>query len=55
MKKFPLMALLFLLSACTVFEAGKVSDERKKLYERNNSKEFCENNPDKCINNIPKF
>ena len=55
MKKFLLIALLLFLYACTVFEAGKVSDERKKLYEHNNNKEFCEKNPDKCVNNIPWF
>ena len=53
MKKILLMLLIMVVSSCTVFEAGRVSKERKKLYEQNNNREFCEKNPDKCVNNIP--
>ena len=53
MKKFFLILMMLSLSACTVFEAGKIKDERKKLYERNNNREYCEQHPDRCVNNIP--
>lgn len=48
-----LLLLFMLLSACTVFEAGKVRPERKHLYEYNNNEEFCKKNPDRCVNGIP--
>ena len=44
---------LFLLSACKVFVAGEISPERKRLYERNNNQEYCDKNPERCVNNIP--
>lgn len=52
MRKFILFFMIAILTSCT-FEAGKISQERKDLYDRNNSQEFCEENPDKCVNGIP--
>jgi len=53
MKKLFILCALVLVTSCTVFEAGKMKDERKKLYEHNNNKEYCEKYPNKCVNNIP--
>lgn len=52
MKRLFLFFMLTMLTACT-FEVGKVKPERKELYDYNNNKEFCEQNPDKCVNGIP--
>lgn len=52
MRKLVLLFMITLLAACTV-EVGKVKPERKALYDHNNNKEFCEKNPDKCVNGIP--
>ncbi len=41
------------LSACNGFVAGNISKERKHLYEYNNNQEYCEKNPNRCVNNIP--
>ena len=53
MKKFLLLLLLFLNVSCSVFEAGRLTEERKKLFYKNNDTEFCDKNPDRCVNNIP--
>ncbi len=53
MKKILLLFLLFLNTSCTIFEAGRLTEERKKLFNKNNDKEFCDQNPDRCVNNIP--
>ncbi|MBR1600353.1 MAG: hypothetical protein IJ677_02110 [Alphaproteobacteria bacterium] len=53
MKKFMLFLMIITITACTAVEIGKVSPERKQLYDHNNNKEFCEKNPDKCVNGIP--
>lgn len=52
-KVFLSLLLLSVLSACTVLEAGNIKKERKELYDYNNNKEFCEQNPKKCVNGIP--
>ena len=52
MKKFLLLLIIVAIASCSV-EVGKVSPERKKLYDHNNNKEFCEKNPNKCVNGIP--
>ncbi|MBQ8672207.1 MAG: membrane lipoprotein lipid attachment site-containing protein [Alphaproteobacteria bacterium] len=56
MRKIILMFLItVVLAGCsgTLFEAGKVSKERKELYDYNNNTEFCRKNPNRCVNNIP--
>ncbi|MBP5215891.1 MAG: hypothetical protein J6039_04985 [Alphaproteobacteria bacterium] len=53
MKKIFLSLLFLAISGCTVLEAGKIKDERKELYDYNNNKEFCDKNPQKCVNGIP--
>lgn len=54
MRNFLLVMLAtILLSGCTIFEAGKVSKQRKELYDYNNNTEYCQKNPDRCVNNIP--
>lgn len=44
---------MWMTASCTVIEVGKVSEERKHLYEYNNNDEYCQKNPDRCINNVP--
>lgn len=53
MQKFLMLLVILLTVSCTMVEAGKVSDERKELYTRNNNEEFCRANPNKCIDGIP--
>lgn len=53
MKKILILFMLIMVTSCTVFEAGKMKDERKKLYEHNNNAEYCKQYPKKCVNNIP--
>lgn len=53
MRIYVLLSAILLLASCAVFQAGKVSNEREELYKHNNSNEFCEQNPGKCVNNIP--
>lgn len=53
MRMFVLLALLFAVSACTLFVAGDVDERRKRLYEHNNNQEYCDENPERCVNNIP--
>ena len=48
------MALL-LISSCSALVAGKLREERKELYEYHNSRAYCQENPDMCINNISKY
>lgn len=55
MRTFILFTLLFFVSACTVFVAGDVEERRKRVYERNNSQEYCEQKPEMCVNGVPKF
>lgn len=52
MKRFLLFLVMIILASCSV-EIGKVTPERKQLYDHNNNQEFCEKNPDKCVNGIP--
>lgn len=53
MRKIMLILLMLAVSGCTVFHVGKVKEERKVLYDYNNSRDFCDQNPDKCVNGIP--
>lgn len=55
MQKYIILAIVLFVSSCTVIKAGKVSDEHKHLYDYNNSASYCKQNPDMCINNIPRF
>ncbi len=48
-----LCLLLMFLTACQGFVAGDISKERKHLYEYNNNEEYCQKNPNRCVNNIP--
>ncbi|MBP5352660.1 MAG: hypothetical protein J6Y91_02710 [Alphaproteobacteria bacterium] len=48
-----LLSLIMLIASCTAVEVGKVSPERKHLYDYNNNDEYCQKNPDRCVNNIP--
>ena len=45
---------LFLLSACKGFVAGEISPERKRLYERNNNQEYCEQNPEVSLSPLER-
>ena len=45
--------LMFLISSCTIVEAGKVREERQRLYDYNNDEEYCNKNPSRCVNGIP--
>ncbi len=54
MKKILCLCLILCsMSACKGFVAGDISEERKHLYEYNNNQEYCDKNPDRCVNNIP--
>lgn len=55
MQKVLLFMAIMLISSCSAFVAGKLSDERKSLYDYNNTQEYCHNNPDKCYKNLPKY
>ena len=48
-----LCLLLTLLASCKGFVAGDISKERKHLYEYNNNQEYCDKNPNRCVNNSP--
>lgn len=50
MKIYLVLFTVMLLGAC---EAGKISEDRKRLYEYNNNQEYCDEHPDRCVNNIP--
>lgn len=53
MRKLVLFLAVLVTASCTMVEVGKVKEERKELYDYNNNKEFCEQNPDKCVNGVP--
>ena len=53
MRTVLLFMILCLTASCTLIEVGKVSEERKHLYDYNNNDEYCQKNPDRCVNNIP--
>lgn len=54
MKKLILCLLLItFVSGCNTFEAGKIKPKRKELYDYNNNTEYCQKNPNRCVNNIP--
>ena len=48
MKKAILIALLLIISGCTV---GELKPERQKLYDMGN--DICDKDPSRCINGIP--
>ena len=53
MKKVILFSLLLVLVSCKCFVAGEMSEERKRLYELGNEKDYCEKNPNRCIKGVP--
>lgn len=53
MKILYILLAILSISSCTIFEAGKVRKERQRLYDYNNNEEYCQKNPNRCINNIP--
>ena len=55
MQKLLLLTAILLISSCSMFVAGRLSDERKELYDYNNDRTYCQKNPDRCINNIPRY
>ena len=55
MQKVLFVVALLLISSCSAFVAGQLKDSRKELYTHNNDRAYCQANPDKCINNIPKY
>lgn len=55
MRTLVLFVLLFFVAACTMFVAGNIDERRKRVYERNNSQEYCEQNPEMCVNGVSKF
>ena len=52
MKKAGLMILLLLLSACVV-EVGNFPEKRIKLHEMGYDENYCERNPDRCVEGVP--
>ncbi|MBR1825808.1 MAG: hypothetical protein IJ770_04395 [Alphaproteobacteria bacterium] len=55
MKKILFVIALLLISSCSALVAGKLREDRKELYNYHNDRAYCQENPDKCINNIPKY
>ena len=55
MKKILFVMALLLNSSCSALVAGKLRENRKELYEYHNNNAYCQANPDKCINNVPKY
>ena len=55
MQKVLFIVALLLISSCSAFVAGQLKDSRKDLYSHQNDSTYCQQNPDKCINNIPKY
>lgn len=53
MRTVLVLMILCLTASCTLGEVGKVSKERKHLYDYNNNEEYCQKNPNRCVNNIP--
>ena len=53
MKKLILLSLLAVLVSCKCFVAGEMSEERKRIYELGNEKDYCKKNPTRCINDVP--
>ncbi|MBR1399683.1 MAG: hypothetical protein IJ564_05880 [Alphaproteobacteria bacterium] len=54
MKKLILLLVLFSVCGCSnVFVAGDWRKERKELYDYNNDAKYCQENPDRCVNNVP--
>lgn len=53
MQKILLLTAILLISSCSMFVAGRLSDEHKGIYEQNNT-EYCQQNPDKCTSNVQK-
>ncbi len=53
MKIRALLIMILLISACAKYEVGKVSPQRKHLYDYNNSEDYCAEHPDRCVENIP--
>ena len=52
MKQTMIMFLLLLLSACVV-EVGNFPDKRIKLHEMGYPDNYCEQNPDRCVQGVP--
>ena len=55
MKKILFIIALLLISSCSALVAGRLREDRKEVYDYHSSRSYCQENPDKCINNIPKY
>lgn len=53
MKKLLALALLIVLCGCKCFVAGDFSKKRNHLHDMGNEKEYCAQNPDRCIKDVP--
>ncbi len=55
MQRVLLVLAILLISSCSEFMANHISSERQELYDYNNNQEFCQQYPDRCYKNIPRF
>lgn len=55
MKKLLMFTAILLVSACSMFVADRLSEERKSMYGYGQEQAYCKENPDKCIGNVSKF
>ena len=53
MKRFIVIALLLMITACKGIVVGDLSEKRSRLYEAGNEEDYCEKNPKRCINGVP--
>lgn len=51
MKKFIMLVMVLVLSGC--FTAGDFPEKRLKLHEMGHEDDYCQRNPDRCINGVP--
>ena len=52
MKKCILFFSLAILCSCKGIVAGELSENRKRLHQVGNEENYCNVNPDKCINGV---
>ena len=53
MQKIILLMFVLMLNACSSMQAGKFRQERDELYHYTNDTQYCQQNPERCVNNIP--
>lgn len=54
MQKILLLTAILLISSCSMFVAGHLSDSNKDLYNLQDNREYCRIDPEKCQNDVQK-